>query len=113
MRLGAARFVAGEDLDACMAVLRRLNERGLLTNSLAPNRLDHRYLIEDVPYGLVALAELAQVADVATPPMKSLVSISSVLASRNFWVEGRTLDKMGLSGIAAKITRTDVRQVDA
>jgi proline dehydrogenase len=33
MRLGAARFVAGEDLDACMAVLRRLNERGLLTNT--------------------------------------------------------------------------------
>src|SRR5438874_6087210 len=32
-RLGAARFVAGESLDAAVPVLRRLNERGLLTNT--------------------------------------------------------------------------------
>ena len=29
-RLGASRFVAGETLDECVAVLRRLNERRLL-----------------------------------------------------------------------------------
>lgn len=33
MRLGAARFVAGESLDACVAVLRGLNEKGLKTNT--------------------------------------------------------------------------------
>ncbi len=33
MRLGAARFVAGETLDEAVPVLRRLNERGLLTNT--------------------------------------------------------------------------------
>jgi proline dehydrogenase len=33
LRLGAARFVAGESLDECVPVLRRLNERGLLTNT--------------------------------------------------------------------------------
>jgi proline dehydrogenase len=33
LRLGASRFVAGEDLDACVAVLRRLNERGLHANT--------------------------------------------------------------------------------
>jgi proline dehydrogenase len=33
MRLGAARFVAGETLDDAVPVLRRLNERGLLTNT--------------------------------------------------------------------------------
>jgi proline dehydrogenase len=32
-RLGAARFVAGENLDAAVPVLRRLNEQGLLTNT--------------------------------------------------------------------------------
>jgi len=32
-RLGAARFVAGETLDDAVLVLRRLNERGLLTNT--------------------------------------------------------------------------------
>jgi proline dehydrogenase len=33
MKLGAGRFVAGETLDAAVPVLRRLNERGLLTNT--------------------------------------------------------------------------------
>jgi proline dehydrogenase len=33
MRLGAARFVAGETLDACVAVLRRLADQGLHSNT--------------------------------------------------------------------------------
>jgi proline dehydrogenase len=33
LRLGASRFVAGEDLDTCVAVLRGLNERGLHANT--------------------------------------------------------------------------------
>jgi proline dehydrogenase len=33
MRLGAARFVAGETLNECVAVLRRLNEQGLHANT--------------------------------------------------------------------------------
>ena len=33
MRLGAARFVAGETLDECIAVLRRLNDTGLRVNT--------------------------------------------------------------------------------
>jgi proline dehydrogenase len=33
MRLGAGRFVAGETLDQCVAVLRRLNGQGLYTNT--------------------------------------------------------------------------------
>ena len=33
MRLGAARFVAGETLDDCIRVLRKLNEQGLYANT--------------------------------------------------------------------------------
>jgi proline dehydrogenase len=33
LRLGASRFVAGETLDACVEVLRGLNERGLTANT--------------------------------------------------------------------------------
>jgi proline dehydrogenase len=33
MRLGAARFVAGETLDECIAVLRKLNDQGLYANT--------------------------------------------------------------------------------
>lgn len=33
LRLGASRFVAGEDLDTCVGILRSLNERGLHANT--------------------------------------------------------------------------------
>ena len=33
LRLGASRFVAGQDLDACVSVLRQLNKRGLHANT--------------------------------------------------------------------------------
>jgi len=33
LRLGASRFVAGEDLDACVVILRRLNGQGLYANT--------------------------------------------------------------------------------
>jgi proline dehydrogenase len=33
LRLGASRFVAGQDLDACVTVLRRLNEKGFKANT--------------------------------------------------------------------------------
>src|ERR1700761_7884202 len=33
MRLGASRFVAGETLDECIVVLRRLNDQGLWANT--------------------------------------------------------------------------------
>ena len=33
MRVGAARFVAGETLDECVVVMRRLNEAGLHANT--------------------------------------------------------------------------------
>jgi proline dehydrogenase len=48
MKLGASRFVAGETLDECVAVLRRLNEQGLHANTtllgegvLEPGQTDH------------------------------------------------------------------------
>jgi proline dehydrogenase len=47
MRLGASRFVAGETLDECLAVLRRLNDQGLYANTtllgegvLSPSQTD-------------------------------------------------------------------------
>lgn len=58
LRLGAARFVAGESLDECVPVLRRLNERGLLTNTtiLGEGVVDAR-VAESVVRGYVAVLD--------------------------------------------------------
>jgi proline dehydrogenase len=56
MRLGAARFVAGETLDDAVPVLRRLNDHGLLTNTTI--------LGEHVPSGDASARVVAAYEDV-------------------------------------------------
>jgi opine dehydrogenase len=63
-----------------------------------PKSMDHKYVIEDVPCGLVAMAALGGAAGVPTPVISGLVAIASALAKRDFVAEGRTLPRLGLAG---------------
>jgi proline dehydrogenase len=70
MRLGAARFVAGETLDDCVAVLRRLNEAGLYANTTLlgeaiPDRAGATTVTEAYEEVLDRLAEERLAANVA------------------------------------------------
>ena len=62
----------------------------------APDGLNSRYLLEDVPTGLVPYLAFAEAAGLDLPLLRSLVHISSALLGINFFEEGRTLDRMGL-----------------
>lgn len=63
-----------------------------------PKSMEHKYVIEDVPCGLVAMAALGGAAGVPTPVISGLVAIASALAKRDFVAEGRTLPRLGLAG---------------
>ena len=63
----------------------------------APSTLRHRFLDEDVPYGLVPLAELGHLAGVATPHMDRVIDLASVVRGRDYRAEGLTLERMGLA----------------
>ena len=67
----------------------------------APASIDHRFFNEDVPYGLVAIAELGQLAGVATPNANAVIDIASVVAGRPYRREGLTLERMGIAGMSA------------
>jgi opine dehydrogenase len=67
-------------------------------STMAPDSFDHRYMVEDVGFGLVPMCEFAKLVGVDTPHMTSLVTLASALAGRDFLREGRTLAKMGLEG---------------
>jgi len=63
----------------------------------AQNQLDHRYLNEDVGYGLVFLSELGKQIEVDTPIMDSVISIASIVTKRNYKEEkARTMQSLGL-----------------
>jgi opine dehydrogenase len=72
----------------------------------APTTLDHRYLHEDVPTGLIPLAELGRAAGLAMPTLRSLVSLGRAMLSGASWHRPRTLAALGLDGMtAAEIRR--------
>jgi opine dehydrogenase len=63
-----------------------------------PRSLDHKYVTEDVPCGLVAMASLGRAAGVATPVIDGLIALASAMLRRDFAAEGRNLDRLGLAG---------------
>ena len=63
-----------------------------------PRSLDHKYVTEDVPCGLVAMAALGSAADVPTPVIDGLVALTSAMLRRDFRAEGRNLERLGLAG---------------
>ena len=66
----------------------------------APPSLQHRYMDEDLPYGLVPLASLGRLAGVATPTMDALIHLGSVLRGVDYRADGLTLERMGLAGVS-------------
>jgi opine dehydrogenase len=71
----------------------------------APNTLEHRYLLEDVPTGLIPLLELGSVAGLALPTLRGLVDLGRVLLGGERWEGPRTLDVLGLDGLAPEEIR--------
>lgn len=68
----------------------------------SPGTLDHRYVHEDVGYGLVPMAAFGRLAGVATPTIDAIVHLTSVAVDIDYTTHGLTLDKMGLEGKRAE-----------
>ena len=65
----------------------------------APAMVDHRYLWEDVSMSLVPIASLGKHLKVATPTIENIIHLASLMNKTDYWVEGRTIEKMGLAGL--------------
>jgi opine dehydrogenase len=63
-----------------------------------PKSMEHKYVTEDVPCGLVAMSALGGAAGVATPVIDGLIALSSAMLGRDFMTEGRNLQHLGLEG---------------
>jgi opine dehydrogenase len=68
----------------------------------SPASLDHRYIREDVGYGLVPMAEIGKLLGVKTPVMDALITLASTALGVDFCADGLTLKKMGLAGVTAQ-----------
>lgn len=68
----------------------------------AQPQLDHRYLNEDVGYGLVFMSSLARQIGVSTPSIDAIIQFASVLMNRDYAAEAmRTPASLGIAGLSA------------
>jgi opine dehydrogenase len=64
-----------------------------------PSTLQHRYVLEDVPTGLVPISYLGKLSGVKTCAIDSVVNIACQLYQTDFWNIGRDLRCLGLNGM--------------
>ncbi len=66
----------------------------------AQSQLDHRYIHEDVGYGLVLWRKLGEQIGVDTPNINAVIQLASTVMDRDYLVEApRTMESLGLSGL--------------
>lgn len=73
-----------------------------LTPICGPDNIYNRYLTEDAYCGLVTWASLGRLAGVRTPIIDAVVNIYSVIHEKDWWTEGRTVERLGLSGMSVE-----------
>lgn len=66
---------------------------------LAPKTLKMRYIEEDVPFSLVPIASIGRMFGVETPTIDSLIHLASLLNQKDYLTEGRTVERLGISGM--------------
>lgn len=71
----------------------------------APSTLTHRYILEDVPTSLVPMVSVGRMLGVKTPTLSALIHMASLIHARDFWAEGRTVQKLGLAGMSVEDIR--------
>jgi len=54
---------------------------------------------------LVPLASLGEMLGVATPTIRSIIQVASIIHGTDFYNEGRTVEKLGLAGMSVRNLR--------
>jgi opine dehydrogenase len=81
------------------SISRACEESGPNETIKSPPSLDHRYVHEDIGYGLVPYAAFGRLAGVPTPAIDAMVLLASIATGIDYSVQGLTLGKMGLDGM--------------
>jgi len=69
----------------------------------AQPQLDHRYLNEDVGYGLVFMSKLGQQIGVATPGVDAVINVASIVMARDYRREAlRTPESLGIADLSTE-----------
>ncbi len=61
-----------------------------------------RYLLEDIPTGLIPMVELGKLQGIPMPRMQLIIDLGQYLLKEDFYKDGRTLKNLGLDGMSTE-----------
>jgi opine dehydrogenase len=73
--------------------------RGAYQATDTPKTLQHKFILEDVPTGLIPTSALGSAAGVPTPAIDALVRVAGDMTGWTFASDARTLARLGLEGM--------------
>lgn len=65
-------------------------------DQMTPRNAQHRYVSEEIPYGLVPLSEIATIVEVPTPNIDAIIALASTVNGEDYRATGRHLSTLGL-----------------
>lgn len=68
----------------------------------APDKVNHRYIFEDVPMSMVPIASLGRMFEVKTPTIEMIINLANIVFQTDFWQSGRTVESLGLAGLSSR-----------
>ncbi|MDN7227860.1 NAD/NADP octopine/nopaline dehydrogenase family protein [Planococcus sp. N064] len=74
---------------------------GLFPEGAGPTTLKHRYFTEDIPFGLVAISEIARKSGIKVPYTDSLIDVTSLLSTVDYRKEGVNLENVSFEELAS------------
>lgn len=63
----------------------------------APKTFQHRFFLEDIPYGMAPMETIGQIMGVKTPLITAIIEIGCVLAESDLRADSRDLRKFGIA----------------
>lgn len=66
----------------------------------APDNINHRYVLEDVPMSLVPIASIGKMLGIDTPSINMIIDLANLVFDIDFRKQGRTVQTLGLEGMS-------------
>lgn len=98
--LGYTISVSPSELLEKIAKREEFPEFEMFRGLIGPTSMQHRYITEDAATGQSLMVSLAEMINIPTPVTKALLTLASVINQTDYLREGRTIHKLGLSGLS-------------
>ncbi len=66
----------------------------------APPNFKHRFLTEDIPFGMVPMERMGKYVNVPTPTITAIIELANILSEQDMRKNARDLDALGLNDLS-------------